>query len=226
MLEWLHDIGLAFCPAAVRAARRPHSSLHVLWAATLTGAIETLVFSRWLLHNYLAFLVERGRRYGDALQHQNETTQAWFFVVFALEYLLFHPLAWLLAYLSLEGFIRFVCGLCVSEVIPSLPVVLAFKVRSAFRHRDTRRQLRSQATVPDSFEILVESERMRVAASRPKEHWTPSLTVGIGGECYEVEREERGSFPRPYVYVLHRAPIGKAFRGYEEYDLAGAVKKE
>jgi hypothetical protein len=223
MLELFQDVVLAFCPASVRAVCRPYSSMRVLWAATLTGALETFVFTRWLLHNYLAFLAERGRQYGYALQQQNETTQAWFFIVFAFEYLLFHPLAWLLAYLSLEGFIRFAGGLCASEVIPSLPVVLAFKIKTAFSDRGIRRELRSQTAVADSLEMLG-GERMRVAASRPKEGWNASLTIGIDGECYEVESEERGSGLRPYIYILRRAPIGKALRGYEEYDLAAAMK--
>lgn len=226
MLELLRDIALGFCPASVRTVHKPQSSPRLLWAATLTGALETFLCSRWLLHNYLAFLGERARQYGNALEHQNETTQAWFFVVFAFEYLLFHPLAWLLAYLSIEGFIRFAGGLCASEVIPSLPVVLAFKVMSAVRERDTRRQLRSQAIVPDWLEALAGGERLRVASSRPKERWNSSLTVGICGNCYEVEREERGIAPRPYIYILRRAPIGKAFRGYEEYDVAAVVKND
>lgn len=226
MVELLHDIALAFCPATVREVHKPHSSLHLLWAATLTGALETFFFSRWLFHNCLAFLVERGHRYGNVLERQNETTQVWMVVVFAMEYVLFHPLAWLLAYLSIEGVIRFAGGLCASEVIPSLPVVLAFKVRSTLRERNARQQLRSQVTVPDCIEALAGGDRLRVAASRPKEGWNSSLTIAIEGECYEVEREERGSFPRPHVYVLRRAPIGKAFRGYEEYDLAHAAKRD
>jgi hypothetical protein len=226
MLEWLHDIALAFCPASVRAMHRPHSSLHVLWAAMLTGPLQTFVFSRWLLHNYLAFLADRSRLYGHALQQQNETTQAWFFVVFALEYLLFHPMAWLLVYLSLEGFVRFAGALCASEVIPSLPVLLAFKLKSGFDKRDARRHAPSQVALPDLLEVMAGGERMRVAASHPKERWNSSLTVGIGGECYELESQERGSSLRPYVYLLRRAPIGKAFRGYEEYDLAAAVKED
>src|SRR5215469_8653774 len=107
MVEVLRDTALAFCPASVRAVHRPNSSLHVLWGATLTGALEAFLCSRWLLHNYLAFLGERGQRYGDALQQQNETTQGYFVLVFSLEFLLMHPLAWLLTYLSLEGVIRF-----------------------------------------------------------------------------------------------------------------------
>src|ERR1700757_290506 len=151
MVELLRDIALSFCPASMRSVYRPNSSLHVLWAATLTGALEAFVFSRWLLHNYLAFLVERSQRYGAALQQQNKTTQGWFFLVFSFEYLLMHPLAWLLTYLSLEGVIRFGAGLCASEVIPSLPVVLAFKLKFAFQDRESRRRLRSQPAIPDSF---------------------------------------------------------------------------
>jgi hypothetical protein len=226
MVELFYHIALSFCPASVRATHRPHSSVRLLWAATLTGALETLVFSRWFLHNLLAFLAVRGHQYGSALEPRNVTTQAWFFIVFGFEYLLFHPLAWLLTYLALEGVIRFAGGVCASEVVPSLPVVVAFKLRAAFRDRGARRELRSLVAIPDSLEVLAEGDRMRVAASCPKPRWTSSLTIGIGGECYEVEQEERGSSPRPYVYLLRRAPIGKAFRGYEEYDLKAAAKQQ
>jgi hypothetical protein len=224
MLDLLRDIGLAFCPASLRARHKPNSSLHVLWAATLTGALETVVFSRWLVHSVLAFLAVRAGQYENVLQRQNETTQIWFFAVFGFEYVLVHPLAWLLVYLSFEGIVRFAAGLCVSEVIPSLPVVLAFKVVYRFRSRGTRRDLRAAATLPDALEVLP-GERMRIAAALAKTRWNPSLTIAIGGECYEVEGEEQGSAPRPYIYVLRKAPTGKALRGYEEYDLAATVKQ-
>jgi hypothetical protein len=213
----LRDIALAFCPATVRSTHRPNSTARVLLAAILTGLLQTFLCSWWLFSGYRALLAPRLAKYGDVLERGNETTQASFLVVFFIEYVLFHPLALFLLYLALEGFVRFVGGLCFSEVVPSLPVVLAFNASAFIRHRQTRRRLAPLAAIPDSFEVLAEGERVRIAASLAKPNWNTSLTIGIHGEWYEVEREETGTPPRVYVYVLRRAPIGKILRAYEEY---------
>lgn len=226
MLELLRDIGLSFAPASVRSVHRPHSSLRVVQAATLTGALQAFLCWRWFLSGCVAFLSLRSRQLGSAFQHQNGSTQAWFIGVFSLEYVLFHPLGLFLLYLSVEGFIRFVSGLFVSETVPSLPVVLAFKIKTYAQRKKEERDLLPLASIPDSFEALPDGERVRIAASRAKLKWNASLTIGIEGEWYEVEREERGPLPRPYVYVLKRASIGKILRAYEEYDPPAAVKHQ
>jgi hypothetical protein len=174
----------------------------------------------------MAFLSLRSQQYGSALQYQNESTQGWFAMVLFFEYLMFHPLALLLFYLAFEGFIRLVGGLCVSEVVPSLPVALAFAIKTYAEHKKTRSELNVLASIPDSFEVLADDERLRIAASRAKLTWNASLTIGVDGEWYEVEREEKGTPPREYVYILKRAPVGKILRAYEEYDLAVIVKRQ
>ena len=217
MLELLWDIALAFCPASVRTAHRPHSTSRVIVAATGTGLLQALLCSWWLFAGYRALLALRLAKYGNILERGNETTQAWFLVVFFIEYVLFHPLALLLLYLSLEGMVRFLGGLCFSEVIASLPVVLAFKANSFIRRRQTERKIAPLAAIPDSFESLADGNRVRIASALAKPNWTASLTIGVHGEWYEVEREETGTPPRAYVYVLRRAPVGKILRAYEEY---------
>ncbi|HKF21860.1 MAG TPA: hypothetical protein VKE93_09835 [Candidatus Angelobacter sp.] len=225
MRELLRDVGLSFCPASVRNIYRPRSPSRVLLAAVLTGALQAFLFFKLFLAGYLSFLALRIRQLEGPFQRMNQTTQAWFMVVLSVEYLLFHPLGLACAYLSLEGLIRFIGGVATSEVVPSLPVVLVFKINDYVRRRKERRAVEPSAAIPDSFEVLADGECLRVAAARPKPHWNISLTIGIRGECYEVEREERGTAPRVYVYILRRAPIGKALRGYEEYDPAAGAKR-
>jgi hypothetical protein len=159
-------------------------------------------------------------QYGPALGHANQTTQVWFVGVLFVEYVLFHPLAMLLLYLAFEGMVRFVGGLCVSEVVPSLPVALIFRIKAGLASRNAKRRLEPLAKMPDVLEVLVDSERLRIAAALAKSHWNASLTIGIGGVWYELEREERGTPPRTYVYFLRRAPVSKILRAYEEYDAA------
>jgi hypothetical protein len=224
MRELLRDVGLSFCPASARTIYRPGSPSRVLFAAILTGALQAFLFFKLFLAGYLSFLALRVHQLEGTIQRMNGTTQAWFMVLLLIEYLLFHPLGLACAYLSLEGFIRFTGCVAASEVVPSLPVVLAFKINAYLRRRRERLALEPLAAIPDSLEVLADGERLRVAAARPKPHWNSSITIRIGEACYEVEREEHGTAPRVYVYVLRRAPIGKALRGYEEYDPATAAQ--
>ncbi len=205
MLDLLRDIGLAFCPESVRAVHRPHSSLRVLRAATVTGALQAAVCSGWLVAGWIAFLSLRNQQYGDVLRRRKQVVQAGAAAVFSFEYL-FHPLTLFLLYMAVEGVIRFAGGLCVSEAVPSLPVVLAFGAKTHFERRKAQRVLQALAAIPDSLEVLADGERLRIAASLAKAKWNASMIIGIQGEWYEVEREEKGT-PRPYVYVLRRAPV-------------------
>ncbi len=224
MHELLRDIGLAFCPASVRSAHRPHSPSRVVLAATLTGALQALFCSRWFFSGLMSFLSLRSRQLGHAVQRANESTQAWFVLVLACEYLLFHPFALFLFYMGLEGFIRFAGGLCVSEAIPTLPVVMALRVKAYIDRRRAERALQPLAAIPDSLEVLPDGERLRIAASLAKPTWNASLIIGIDGDWYELEREEKGTPPRIHVYILRHAHPGKILRRHEEYDRAAAVK--
>jgi hypothetical protein len=185
--------------------------------------IQSFLFFKLFLDGYLSLLALRAHQLEGPIQRANQTTQAWLAVVLFIEYVLFHPLGLLCLYLAFEGFIRFAGGIAASEVVPSLPVVLALKIYAYVRGARERRAVQHLAAIPDSFEVLAPGERLRIAAASPKPNWNASIIIGIEGECYEVEREERGAPPRAYVYILRRAPIGKAMRGYEVYDRAAAV---
>ncbi|SRR5258708_7172401 len=222
MLDLLRDIALSFCPASVRSVHRPLSSLRVLRSSTLTGIFQ-IPLCLWLLFlGFRPFLLSRQEQFGAAIGPANLTTQGWFVGILFVEYVLFHPLALLLLYLSFEGIVRFVGGLAASEVVPSFPVFLIFKIKAIWARRQERRRLAPLALIPDVLEVLANGERLRIAATLPKTWWNASLTIGIRGEWYELEREERGAPPRTYVYFLRRAPGGKILRGYEEYDVAAA----
>jgi len=224
MFELLRDIALSFCSARTRSLHRPQSPLTVLRASILTGILQTLACSWWLVSGYKAFLLQRMEQYGHILNRANETTQAWFGGLFFVEYVLFHPLALLSLYLAMEGCIRFAGGLCVSEVIPSLPVVLVFAIKDRIGKRQEQRELERLASIPDAVDVLAGGDRFRIATAVAKPHWNPSLTIEIQGEWYEVEREERGTVPRAHVYLLRRAPAGKILRAYEKYDINNPMK--
>jgi len=224
MRELLHDIALSFCPESIRRVHRPASPSRVLLAAILSGPLQTLLFGKWFISGYLAFLALRGRQLAPAVERMNVTTQGWFVALLSIEYVVFHPLALLRLYLATEGFIRFVGGIAASEVVPSLPVVLFFKIRKHLHERRVRRDLKPLISIPDSLERLSDGERLRIKTAIAKAGWNASITIGVDGEWYEVEREERGAFPRTHIYILRRAPVGKILRAYDEYDSGAAIK--
>jgi hypothetical protein len=220
----LRDVPLSFCPASVRGRYRPASPSRVLLVAIVAGLAQTVLFTKWFLAGFFSFLAIRSHQLEPTIQRMNQTTQAWFVVVLWVEYLAFHPVGLLCAYFAVEGFIRFAGGVCASVVVPSLPVVLAFRIRQYLEDKKAQRRLAPLAAIRDSVEVFADGERLRIAASLAKENWNASLTIGIDGEWYEVEREEHGPFPRIHVYILKRAPVGKILRAYEQYDLASALK--
>lgn len=224
MLVLIRDIGLSFCPAWVKTLHRPNSPQSVLRAATITGALQTYLCSRWFWSGFMGLLSLRGQQYGSALQHQNVATQGWFAVVLFFEYLMFHPLGLLFFYLSVEGLVRFLAGLWMSEAIPSFPGVVFFMIKRTVENRKARRSLQMRTSVPDYFEILGNGDQLNVASSLAKPRWNASITIRVAGKLYEVEREEKGTPPREHVYVLRQAPIGKILRAFEEYDSEAAAK--
>jgi len=223
-MEWLRDIALGFCPAWVRRRHRPYSPVTVLRASTFTGILQTVLCIWGLLAGYRSFVAVRAEQYGQVINRANETTQAWFSGILFVEYVLFHPLALLLLYLACEGCIRFVAGLCVSEVVGSLPVAAVFAVQASMRKRRERQELERLESIRDAVEVLEGGNRIRIASARSRPGWNASVTIEIGSEYYELDREERGVPPRVHVYVLRRAPIGKIMRGYERYDVTTATR--
>jgi hypothetical protein len=220
----LRDVALSFCPASVRGRYRPTSSSRLLLVAILLGVAQTVLFTKWFLAGFFSFLAIRGHQLEPAIQRMNQTSQAWFVAVLWVEYLAFHPVGLLCAYFAVEGFIRFAGAVCASEVVPSLPVVLAFRIRQYFGDKKAQRRLAPLAAIRDCVEVFADGEHLRIAASLAKANWNANLTIAIDGEWYEVEREEHGAFPRIHVYILKRAPVGKILRAYEQYDLASALK--
>jgi hypothetical protein len=65
--------------------------------------------------------------------------------------------------------------------------------------------------------------RLRIESNRTKSGWNTSITIGINGQWFEVEREEHGTVLRPFIYILRPASSGKILRGYQEYDSSSAL---
>jgi len=219
MQSLLRDFLLSYCPAAVRRTLPPESTLRALHAATWGGLAQLLLAGLVFLIRLQSYFVVRGHQLAPQIAGSNETVQAGITVIVALEFLI-HPLSLFLLYLAVEGLVRFVGGLITSEIVPSLFVSLGFRAVDSFSR--SREQRRSGPFLADIFEHMPDN-RIRIASSSAKAGWTASITIGIGGQWFEVEREENGPSPRSFIYILRPAHPGKVLRGYQEYDAISAL---
>jgi hypothetical protein len=113
--------------------------------------------------------------------------------------------------------VRFAGGLITGEIVPNLLVSLYFKTTDSASRSLARRG--SASPVADIADRLADG-RIRICSASRKTGWNSSITVGIGGQWFEVESEEQASPPRTFVYILRPASPGKVLRGYQEYDAA------
>jgi hypothetical protein len=216
----LRDLLLSFCPAAVRRSFPPESPRRTLHAATWGGLAQFFLAALAWIIQLEAYFIHRAHDLAPYLGGASDAVQGAATIVVLFEFLI-HPLPFLLFYLAVEGFIRFVAGLTAGEVVPSCLVFLAFKARSAFARLDREKQ--NQALLPDTLENLPDS-RIRISSVGAKSNWNASITIGIDGQWFEIERAESAPPPRIHAYWLGPAPLGKILRGYQEYDVASAVK--
>jgi len=212
---WL-DFLLSFCPAKVRLAWRPSSQLIVLRAAMCSGAAQFLLVTLVLVAQFKNYFIARSHQMAPHMDGVNSTGEAVVTVLSVLEFL-FQPLSFFLLYLALEGAVRFLGSLVTAEIVPSLLVFLFFKISDS-TSRSIRKQRQGPA-VADAVEWLPNG-LIRIASASAKAGWTSSITIGIDGKWFEIEREEHAQQPRPYMYVLRPAPPGKILRGYQEYEAA------
>lgn len=212
----LRDFLLSFCPAAIRRRLRPGSQLTVLRSATWGGLAQVLLAAFILVVRLKNHFVLRAQQLGPHIAGSNETGQAIIAAIVVLDFLI-HPLSLLLLYLAIEGFVRFAGGLITGEIVPNLLASLYFKTADSVSRSSARR--RSPPPVPDIAERLADG-RIRICSAIQKAGWNSSVTIGIGGQWFEVESEAQAPPPRAFTYVLRPASPGKVLRGYQKYDAA------
>jgi hypothetical protein len=198
MQSILRDFLLSFCPAKVRRVWRPSSQLTVLRAAMWGGAAQCLISTLVLIAQCKHYFIARSQQIAPHMSGVNSTGEAVITAIVVLEFL-FHPLSLLLLYIAIEGAVRFIGSLITSEVVPILFVFLLFKISGSTSRSIKRR--RTGPLVADTLERLPDS-RIRISSAELKDGWNSSITLGIDGYWFEVEREAHAQPPRPYVSIF------------------------
>lgn len=222
MLTLLQDFLLSYCPVSVRRVWRPESLPRTVHSATWGGLAQLLLAGLVLIVRLKGFLILRTHQLAPQAPGSNETGQAIFVGVLLWEYLL-QPTSLCLAYLAIEGAVRFTGGLITGEIVPSAAITLAFKSFDLIRQMQAQKHERNLP--PDQLEYLPEG-RIRIASAKAKAKWNGSITIGLNGQWFEVENEEKGTIMYPAIYILRPVSPGKILRGYEEYDAASAITSQ
>jgi len=117
---------------------------------------------------------------------------------------------WPLAYLLLEGMVRYLSARFWSTPLPVLPLGLVSALHGVYERRVEARRM--GPPVPD---VLVrgdgETFDWRVESWAPKSTWetNPYLMISFRNTFYEVIGKEKTQPPRPNVYLLKRPPSWK-----------------
>lgn len=212
----LRDTALSFLPESMQAIHRPHSTVTLVRATTITGMLQFLIFAVLTILRFKAFALLRRQQWSPVIGGASDAIQVTAMLILTLEFLI-HPLSIVLVYFSIEGLTRFISGLVLEHPLGTLPAFLAAKFLARRREKQATDYAKRQP--PDLVEFTSGGEHVRIASCLPKPTWNASITIGIQGEWYLVEREETGAYPHVYIYVLKRAPMGRVLRGYEEYNL-------
>lgn len=218
MVELLRAIFLSFCPERMRRSSHSLDESQFLRVAVVTGVIQAILSCRLLWLGFLKYFSAQTHQWGYHFIGDHYAVQAIGFYMIIAQYLL-HPLSIVLAYLAVEGGVRILGGLLVSQVIPSLPVVLMVKLWARIHRKEP-------IPLPDSVDVRRRQGVVIISSAMPKDTWNPSLVLSIKGPelqegWYELERKYLAAPPRPYVYVFHQALSAEVLRGYEEYDTTG-----
>jgi len=214
MLMFFRDALLSFAPLELRHKVRPYSPTTTLRSATWLGLAQFAIAALTLLARYRNFFLARAQQWASPMRGTAEWVQSGTAVIITIEFFIY-PLSLLLAYLVIEGLVRFAAGMVTSEVVPSLPIVLGYKLTTRLQRRREMARLRSLP--PDQWQVLP-AEKIQVASAQAKPGWTAMATIAIGERWYEVESERSGPAPLSWIYVLRPAPAGKILRRLERYD--------
>ncbi len=129
---------------------------------------------------------------------------------------LVRPLTLVLLYFMLEGVVRLTAAVAADQVIPTLSLQLVAWAHDLGKARYHEFELGPR--IADLIEPGVAGKYdLKVLSCRPKD-WNPLVTIRFQDQMYELQSQETGSSPRPFVYLLRFRPEGKVVRGLRDYD--------
>jgi len=215
-------IFLALLPQRYRRWAEERGGGHLAASATASGALQSLACLGAFIGRYFVFRQQRIDQWAaDVIGKGGEeiflARGAGYTIGFmtTLEYLL-QPLSLLLLYFTFEGAVRMLAGMITGEVVGTLPLQGV-----AWLHGKAEARWAEWRLGPRIADLVQEGKGteydLRILSCRPKKTWDRMMTIVYEDVFYELEGEERGPFPRQFIYLLRRIPEGKIIRGYHYY---------
>jgi hypothetical protein len=216
MLVKLFGIFATLLPARYRGQFLGDGNLDLRHGAIISAISQFVLCGVLLWLRYPVFL--RARVAEAVAQVGDKPVGA--FVAFAAGVLsvfqyIVNPVSLLLLYFMVEGGVRIFASVANGEVLPTLPLQLLAWTHdyATFRYKEHSLGRRIsdvvQPGVPGMYDLKIESCRPKL--------WNRLTTIGWNDEFYELDREEQGPPPRPYIYLLKKRPQGKVIRGLHHY---------
>jgi hypothetical protein len=140
----------------------------------------------------------------------------------ALEYI-FQPLTLVLLYFAVEGAVRIFSAVASDVILPTLPLQIVAWAHdyAAVRYQEVKMGERVADVV---WPGVAGKYDLKIESCRSKE-WNSLITIRYNDQMYELQSEETGQAPRPFVYLLRLKPEHKIVRGVHDYDPQEPVHK-
>ena len=222
----LLSIFVSLLPARWRGYWLGDANLDVRRGAILSASVQFVGCCAAIWARYPAFLRASFGQVSAAAGHGDHVVEG--FTTFAygpilLVAYIFRPITLSLLYFALEGAVRIIAAAGNDEVLPTLPLQVVAFVHELVQARYHEFELGPR--IADLVEPGVPGKYdLKIRSCRPKA-WNALITVRYNDEMYELQSEETGQAPRPFVYLLRRRPEHKIVRGLHDYHPDEAMHK-
>ncbi len=225
----LLSIFVSLLPSRYRGHWLGDGNLDLRRGAILSAVVQFVACCAAMWALYPAFIRER---FGEAsavvaATHPGDKVVEGFAIfaygpMTAMEYL-FRPLTLVLLYFAVEGMVRIFATVAGNEVLPTLPLQLVAMAHDLAKMRYQEFELGPR--IADLIEPGAAGKYdLKVLSCRRKD-WNQSVTIRYNDQMYEVQSEETGAAPRPFVYLLRFRPEYKVVRGLRDYDPEEPLRK-
>jgi len=215
-------IFLALLPHRYRRWLEVRGGSHFAASAVASGLLQFLGCLGAFIGRYFLFRQQRMEQWvADAIARggldiaASASGQHVMGLATTVEYLI-QPLTLLLLYFTFEGAVRLLAGLITGEVVGTLPLQGV-----SWLHGKAEARWAEWRLGPRIVDLVQKGDGtrydLRILSCRPKKAWDRMMTIVYEDVFYELVGEERGPFPRQFIYLLRRIPEGKVIRGHHYY---------
>ena len=221
-LGYVAGIFLALLPRRYRRWVEERGGSHFTAAAVASGLLQFLGGLGAFIGRYFLFRQQRMEQWvADAVARggldiaASASGQHVMGLATTVEYLI-QPLTLVLLYFTFEGAVRLLAGIVTGEVVGTLPLQGV-----AWLHGKAEARWAEWRLGPRIVDLVQKGKGteydLRILSCRPKKTWDRMMTIIYEDVFYELVGEERGPFPRQFIYLLRKAPESKVIRGHHYY---------